>query len=81
MTTKGGGKGSEMKIEVSREETWDLEAIFQDVGSWQREFDAVKAEIAPLGQYSGRLLESAGTLGEFLQRSDSTGERIHRLHS
>jgi oligoendopeptidase F len=81
MTTKGGGKGSEMKIEVPREETWDLEAIFQDVGSWQREFDAVKAEIAPLGQYSGRLLESAGTLGEFLQRSDSTGERIHRLHS
>jgi oligoendopeptidase F len=76
-----GGNGSEVRIEVPKAETWDLQAMFLDVASWQQEFDAVKAEIAPLAGYCGRLLETADILVEFLHNSDSLGERINKLHS
>lgn len=75
------GKTSAARTDAPLHETWNLAAMFQDVASWQSEFDAVEAEIAPLAEYSGRLLESAETLCEFLRRSDGTGDRIARLNS
>lgn len=63
------------------EETWNLEAMFIDVASWQQEFDAVKAEITPLSGFAGRVLESSEALLQFLRRSDSIEARAERLHS
>jgi oligoendopeptidase F len=63
------------------EETWNLEAMFRDVASWQQEFESVQAEISPLADFAGKLLESADTLLQFLRRSDALDERCARLHS
>jgi oligoendopeptidase F len=81
MNNLGRGDSVTAPSDLPVQETWDLEAMFKDVVSWQQELDAVKAQIAPLELYSGRLLESSDTLLKFLQASDSTGERINKLHS
>ncbi len=81
MGEKSSGDSDMNRARAAREETWDLECMFQDADCWQKEFQVVKSEIASLAEYRGRLLDSAETLLEFLQCSDSLGARIARLRT
>lgn len=63
------------------EETWNLESMFPDAASWQQEFQAVHAEVSPLSDFAGKVLESSETLLQFLRRADALDERCERLHS
>lgn len=76
-----GDTGQAHSVAVPVEETWDLEAIFDDVARWHAEFNSLRGEIPSLAEFAGRVLESGETLRQFLQRSDGVAERLHRLHS
>jgi oligoendopeptidase F len=69
------------QVSERREDTWDIEAIFADVASWQREFEAVRGVIPSLAAFSGTVLQSAGRLEQFLRQADNLGERVERLRS
>jgi oligoendopeptidase F len=62
-------------------ETWNLEAIFTNVASWEQEFQDVRAGIAPLADFSERFLDSADTLRKFLSLLDVLDNRCDRLHT
>jgi len=66
---------------VRREDTWDIEAIFPDVASWQRELEVVRGLIPSLAAFAGTVLQSARALGAFLHQADEASERVERLRS
>lgn len=76
MSVKTLPKRSEVKIE----NTWKMEDIYADNGAWKKEYDELSAEYGELGNYKGRLGESAAALLEYLTLRDKLLLKLERLN-
>ena len=50
--------------DVTVEETWNLESIYETNEAWEEEFESVKAMLPLMIDYKGRLAKDDGTLFE-----------------
>ncbi|MDD9147272.1 MULTISPECIES: oligoendopeptidase F [unclassified Sporolactobacillus] len=66
--------------DVPKEETWDLEAIFPDIQSWEAAFRKVKDLVPEVEAYKGKLHESSETLHAMLQKEDQLTEILNRVY-
>src|SRR5690625_2238479 len=67
--------------QVKKELTWDLEDIFATDEAWEQEFFDIKEMVPQLGEFKGRLGESAETLYELLQLKDEISVKLGRLYT
>lgn len=67
------------RVEVPREEAWDLHSLYADVAEWEADFAAVEAALPGLEAFRGRLAEGAAPLLAFLTARDQVLERALRV--
>lgn len=65
--------------DIPVEDTWDLEAIYEDDQKWEEEFKEIKALIPEMETYKGKLSESADTLYAGLQKQDEITKKLGKL--
>ena len=66
--------------EIPTEMTWDLTLIYQRDQDWERDFQVVEDQIAPLSAMQGTL-HNGWSLLNTLQKSDEVGKTLGRLYS
>ena len=66
--------------EVRIEDTWNLEAIFENDQAWERELALIEKEIPKLAEFKGKLGESPELLLSCLQKQDEVFSRAQRLY-
>jgi len=64
---------------VPIEHRWDLESVFATAADWEAAFTAAERRVPELGQFRGRLAESAATLLAALRLRDDLGEAVDRV--
>lgn len=69
------------RIDIKEEDTWKLEDIFATDGDWEKEFKAVKEELAKASAFQNTLAESANKLYSALQFQDAVFERLGKLYT
>lgn len=61
------------RIDVPREQTWDLESIFATPEDWDAACSRLCAMLPDLASYQGRLKEGTQVLSEFLTKFEAAG--------
>ena len=69
------------RAEVTKELTWDLEAIFKTDELWEAEYKALEEDIPKINEYQGKLGDSAEVLLAVFQLQDSLSERLGKLYT
>ena len=69
------------RSEIDVQHKWNLEGVYSEDSLWEEEFGEVAPLIEGIGQYRGRLGESAATLLEALQARDDLTQRVGKLFS
>ena len=69
------------RSEISTEDTWNLEDVFESTEAWENEFKAIKSSLPKLAEFKGKLGESADTLYEALTYQDQVMERLGKLYT
>ncbi|VWX36722.1 oligoendopeptidase F [Exiguobacterium oxidotolerans] len=67
--------------DVTVEETWNLESIYETNEAWEEDFESVKAMLPLMIDYKGRLGKDDATLFEGLQLRDEISRRLHKLYT
>ncbi|WP_223700674.1 oligoendopeptidase F [Sutcliffiella deserti] len=67
--------------DISVEDTWRLEDIFSSDEAWEKEFQDVKGMIEKIGDFEGKLSQSADNLYEALQYQDAISSRLGKLYT
>ncbi|WP_377889580.1 oligoendopeptidase F [Alkalihalobacillus sp. R86527] len=65
--------------DIPVEDTWDLEAIYENDQKWEEEFKEIKALIPEMEKYKGKLSESAETLYAGLHQQDEITKKLGKL--
>lgn len=66
--------------QVRPDDTWDLTRLYPAPEAWQAGFERLQRTYEQIGQWKGRVGESARTLREVLEFEKSLGLLIERLH-
>ncbi|TDL80632.1 oligoendopeptidase F [Peribacillus frigoritolerans] len=69
------------RSDIAVEDTWRLEDIFKNDEAWEAEFKEVKAALPKIGEFKGRLGESADAFLEALTYQDAVMERLGKLYT
>lgn len=69
------------RSDIAVEDTWRLEDIFKNDESWEAEFKEVKAALPKIGEFRGKLGESADAFLEALTYQDAVMERLGKLYT
>ncbi|MDR0136471.1 oligoendopeptidase F [Metabacillus idriensis] len=69
------------RSDIAVEDTWRLEDIFQNDEAWEAEFKEVKAALPKIGEFKGKLGESADAFLEALTYQDAVMERLGKLYT
>ncbi|KKI93628.1 oligopeptidase PepB [Bacillus sp. SA1-12] len=69
------------RSEIKQEDTWRLEDIFATDEAWEKEYGEVKAALPKLGDFKGKLGDSATALYEALSYQDQVMERLGKLYT
>lgn len=77
MSTKT--KRQPTRAEIPDEFKWKLDRLFPNQDAWEAEVKELEKLIQTIGDYKGRLAESAGTLLAALRLSDTISERLMRV--
>src|SRR5699024_11134222 len=67
------------RSEVPKELTWNLESIFETDEAWEKEFTALKEDIAQITAYQGKLGNSSDDLYHMFVLQDQLAERVGKL--
>lgn len=67
------------RSEVPVEQTWNLEHIFADAGAWEKEFQAIGAEIPAIAKYQGRFHQGPAVILDCLKEIEDLSLRFHRM--
>src|SRR6478672_1605477 len=67
------------RAEVPLEDTWDLTLLYPTPQDWQVAFEKLQQDYPKIGQWKGRVGESAKTLREVLEFEKALGLNIERL--
>ena len=67
------------RAEIDPARRWRLDDLLPDLDAWEAEFAAAEKRIAAVGEWRGRLGESAAVLAEVLDRDSELGESLDRV--
>jgi len=67
------------RVSIEEKYKWNLADIYPSDSVWQTAKDKVASEIPTLAQYHGRLMSSAGTLSDALDRMFAISKELSRL--
>lgn len=81
MTELKNKKQLPTRNEIEEADKWNLEAIFANDELWEEEFKALKAIIPSLGDFKGKLSESAENLLELFKKQDEVLQRLGILYT
>ncbi len=89
LLSQGGNEMSEQvavkklpsRSEIKTEDTWRLEDIFATDEAWEKEFKDIQSALPKLGEFKGKLGQSATTLFEALSYQDEVMERLGKLYT
>jgi oligoendopeptidase F len=73
------GGATPTRDQVKLEDTWDLTLLYATPEDWQAAFEQVQRDYTAVGQWKGRVGESAATLRAVLEWEKELGLRIERL--
>lgn len=68
------------RSDIPREQTWNLESIYQSDQQWEQDFKQLEATIPQLEQFAGTLGQDAETLLDGLQQRDEAGKLVQQLY-
>lgn len=68
------------RSQIDPNHTWNAESVFPDQAAWAAELKAVAEELPALAPFQGKLGESAQTLADWLELSETLTRRIHTLY-
>ena len=69
------------RFEIPDGAKWDLEAVYENFGQWQKTFDDVKGKIGKLKNYSGRLGENPKILLGFIKDDEAVSLDLNKLYA
>src|SRR5690606_25590945 len=69
------------RAKIPVEHTWNLADLYPSDEAWKQAKETVADELPSLGQYRGRLHESARTLLDCLAASSDMARSLGRLHA
>jgi oligoendopeptidase F len=69
------------RTDIAVEDTWKLEDIFENDEAWEAEFKEVKAALPKIGEFKGKLGDSADAFLEALTYQDTVMERLGKLYT
>lgn len=75
-----GNKKLKNRKEIDQKYKWNIEAMYQDEASWEKDIEEVLAETEEFAAYQGKLTESASTLAEALQKKDNIWQKLERAY-
>lgn len=58
------------RVEVKKEDKWDLESMYQSIADWNKDYEKVKELEKEIKKYKNHLLDNGKTLYDFLVYSD-----------
>ena len=67
--------------EITLEDTWELEAIYENDQQWEEEFNEIKALLPEMKEYKGKLADSADKLYDALQKQDEITIKLGKLYT
>ncbi len=67
--------------EIPVEDTWELEAIYENDQQWEEEFNEIKALLPQMKEYKGKLADSADKLYNALQKQDEITIKLGKLYT
>ena len=67
------------RAELPESDKWDLTPLFADVGKWQEDFEWVHRTYPQIGEWKGRVGDSAETLVAVLEFEKKLELKIERL--
>ncbi|MCA0989980.1 oligoendopeptidase F [Pseudalkalibacillus hwajinpoensis] len=67
--------------EIPVEDTWELEAIYENDQKWEEEFNEIKALLPEMKEYKGKLADSADKLYNALQKQDEITIKLGKLYT
>ncbi len=74
-----GGGGILSRAEVRMEDTWDLSPLYASPEAWTADFAALQGEYPAIGEFRGKVGESAASLLALLECDKRISLRIERL--
>jgi len=69
------------RADVPQEQRWNDKSVFASREAWQEEFEALGAELPKLGEFEGKLGDSADTLADFWELQSALRRRMLKLRS
>src|SRR5437762_7899757 len=69
------------RSQIPEPDKWDLSHLFADVGKWQEDFTWLQQTYPRIGEWKGRVGESAQTLVGVLEFDKELELKIERLYS
>jgi oligoendopeptidase F len=73
MTVNSSVKKVPVRSEIPDSDKWDLTTIFKTDDAWEQDFEKLKTVYPKLGEYKGRLAESAKALKEYFDLDREIG--------
>jgi len=74
-------KGLQLREDVPKHLTWDLEAIFPTDDAWEEEFNKLQEDYTQVNDFKGKIRESSDNLLQVLKLEDELSIRIEKLYS
>ena len=68
-----------LRKDAPLESTWDVASVFPSWDAWQKEFEALKADLPTLTNFSGRLGEGPGMIATWLEAFSGYRRRALKL--
>ena len=72
------GKEIKTRDQVEEQFTWDLSDIYENKAAWEADVEAIMTEAKEIANFSGRVMESADTLLEVMNRLESMEMKVNK---
>lgn len=75
-----GNKKLKKRKEIDKKYKWNIEAMYADEATWQKDIDEALKLTEDFASYQGRLTESASTLAEALKAKDDIWQKLEKAY-
>lgn len=66
--------------EVKKEDTWDVESVYQSLENWQQDYDDCRSKITYLGEQKDSFLKDSKHFKEFILLLDAVERQLEKIY-
>ena len=67
------------RSEVKKEDTWDVESIYQDIKDWQEDYEDCRSKITNLEKQRTSFLKDSKHFKDFILLSDKLERQLEKI--